>query len=92
MSKTNKKWRHDNPKKRRIGRNRYYQRHMYGEPHTRKAYTTEDNTLILTKQLKGKHMFDRDIAKKLERSIKAIQVHRCMLRRGRGYDTGKSIL
>jgi hypothetical protein len=75
----NKRWRLKYPRKRGKGVTAYYNRHRY-KGMNRKRYSKVDEELIRTKMINGKRMFDREIAALIGRSLKAIQIHRCIMK------------
>jgi hypothetical protein len=73
----NKRWRKRNPKKRYLQEIRYYQRSNQNPPSSRDRWTGSDMTIIIA----SNRPCDRVLARKLGRSMQAIQVKRCRVRK-----------
>lgn len=82
----NKRWRLKNSRIRGKGAAAYYNRHKY-KGMNKKQYSEADKELIINKILNGKKMVDREIAKLLGRTLRAIQICRCRIREA-AYDEG----
>ena len=64
------------PENRKEQRNRYYRKHsVYGKVYGMQRYSTEECDIIL-----GHKISDVEIAKKIRRSVKAIQIKRGRLK------------
>lgn len=71
----NKTWRKRNPVTWQAGKTRYYKQFEPGAHNSHQRYTTREDDMILSKKYP-----DRVIAKKIKRSVKAIQVRRSRLK------------
>lgn len=77
----NKRWRLKFPKKRAKGVKAYYNRMDFHKDCKKIRYDEADIAIILTKKMNGKVVHDREIAKHLKTSVKAIQCKRCFLKK-----------
>jgi hypothetical protein len=68
-----KKWRHNNPRKRQISSARNYRKGAVHQKNARSHWTIGDEQLIISPN----HPCDRILAEKLGRTVQAIQIHRC---------------
>lgn len=73
--KRNKLWRKRNPAIWQAGKQRYYKQFESDAYNSRQRYTTQENNMIADKIYP-----DRVIAKKIKRTVKAIQVKRRRLK------------
>ena len=73
--KTNKRWRHNNPKKRYEGKSRYYKKTSYSRNHG-KEWTVEEMDLVLAHE-----MPDSELSEKLGRSVASIQKMRWRIKK-----------
>ena len=72
----NKTWRKRNNATWQAGKQRYYKQFEAGAYNSRQRYTTQEDNLIINKKY-----LDRVIAKKILRSVKAIQIRRLRLKK-----------
>ena len=71
----NKRWRHNNPKKRHDGKGRYYRKTSYSRNY-HNEWTVEEMDLVLAHE-----MPDSELSEKLGRSVASIQNMRCKLKK-----------
>jgi len=72
----NKRWRKKYPEKRRPERAKYYKNRATHTKNTRKRWTEEEDLLITAVN----KLSDTELSVILERTVRAIQVRRCLLR------------
>ena len=72
----NKKWRKRNAATWQAGKSRYYKQFEAGAHNSYQKYTTREDDMVASKKYS-----DRVIARKISRSVKAIQIRRVRLKR-----------
>lgn len=76
MYKSNKEWRKRHPDRRASQRSKYYARMKKWDVRSRMPWSAEDEEIII------EHVApDRELAKTLGRSVRAIQVRRAQIKR-----------
>ena len=70
----NKRWRQLHPKARHNGKGRNYDRGAGPQHRARQPWTQEEEAMILARTVS-----DRELAVKIGRTVRAIQIHRCRL-------------
>ena len=74
--KSNKLWRKNHNETWQAGKARYYKQFEDGAYNSRQRYTTQEDDMIINKKY-----IDRVIAKKIKRTVKAIQIRRTRLKK-----------